>query len=340
MSSVKRRVGDSSLVTRYSSLQWQTVLLVAVLAGGLGGGAAGRAQAETTNRILAVVNDDVITEGDLTAQLHAMLDEEDRRRADDGQTAQMRQAVLRRLIEERLLLQAAKSMEISVGSEEVLERLKEVQRDLGSPEAYAQMLQQAHLTEEQLKQKLREQLLLQKAVDQHVRSAIRVSPSELTRATSSAGDNAGTPRAEEVRAYHLLIRVTETRSAEHALELATHLSQQVLGGADFETVARRYSEDPNADQGGLLEWVRPGQLLPELDEALFRLQPGEVSAPIRTPLGYHVVKVIERRAFSPEQAAESRDQFEQRLYREKFTQAMTKWLDELKANAYIEIFDE
>jgi parvulin-like peptidyl-prolyl isomerase len=224
------------------------------------------------------------------------------------------------------------------------------------------------LTEAKLMQRIREQLLIQHAIDHHVRSTIVVSPSEIANAAASTPRLNGAPRRAphgmhdrepdvvhgrvhhpepnvvqdpaEVRASHLLIRVTDQRSEERALALATQLYDQLLKGADFEALARNYSEGPHAADGGLLGWVRPGEMLPELDHALFRLVPGELSSPIRTRLGFHLVKVVERRMRSADEAVETRQHLEERLYQEKFRDALHQWLEGLRQRAYIEFINE
>lgn len=302
--------------------------------------AGARSEAAETNRMLAVVNEEVITEGDLNARLSAFLKQQDDPTLDGAQAAQMRQAVLQRLIEERLIIQEAKQMPIGVSADEVAERLKAVRKQFEPRERYDAMLQDARMTEEQLRTKIREQLLVQRAIDQHVRSTIVVSPSELRGVEASAPPAPETDAApEEVQAYHLLIRVTPERSAAEAEALAHALYEQLLHGADIKELAVRYSEDPQAHDGGMLGWVPRGQLLPELDEVLFRLQPGELSAPIKTRLGFHLVKVVQRRQGRAPAAAE-RDGGLEQLYQEKFVKAMREWIDRLKEHAYIQVMDE
>lgn len=295
------------------------------------------ADAGAADRIVAVVNEEIITESDVLSQMSALLHDEDPP-ADAAQAHQMRQAVLQRLIDERLIIQEAKRMGVTVGSEEVADRLRDVRARFQHDEEYAAMLKESGLTEEQLKLKLRQQLLVQKAIDAKIRSRIVVSPAELTGAAGLASNRA--QAGEEVLAQHLLIRVTKERPAEQALAMATQLHERLRSGESFEELARTYSEDPHAQEGGRLGWVRHGELLPELDEALIALRPGEFSAPIKSTLGFHLVKVLERRSLSEEQAATSRREMEQHLYQDKFSKAMTQWLQELRRRAYIQLMDE
>ncbi len=293
-------------------------------------------RAELTNRIVAVVNDEVVTEGDVRSHMSALLQREPRSSAASQATPEMRRSVIQRLIDERLIIQEAKKQGLSVSPEDVTSRLKAIRSQLGPAQAYTQMLEESGLTEEQLKDKLREQLLTQKAIDREIRSKLTVSPAEMAKA--SPAPPAAAQGSEEVRAYHLLIRVTEQRSVEDARQLIDRISTQLRHGASFEDVARQYSEDPYAQRGGLMDWVRQGELLPELDHVLFHLPPGELSSPFQTRLGFHLVKVVERRNASSGTTVDPAP--EQRLYQEKFMTALSQWLQELRQRAYIEVVSE
>lgn len=299
----------------------------------------GEAQAQTTNRMVAIVNDEVITEGDVTSHMVSLLRQHDLPDPTAEEAEEMRRAVLARLIEERLIVQEAKRLGLTVGAEEVTERLRAVRQQLGTPEQYQQMLRETQLTEEQLKQSIRDQLLAQTAVDRQVRDKIVVSPSELASLAGSQSVEPSNP-GDEVRAYHLLIRVTERRSEEQARELMTQLHERLQRGEPFEDLAREHSEGPYTQDSGLMDWVRPGELLPELDAVLFQLTAGELSEPIQSRLGFHLVKIVERRSRSAEDAVESRERLEQQLYQQKFGELFEAWLADLKAKAYIQLVDE
>ena len=295
--------------------------------------------AEITNRIIAFVNDDVITEGDVSSQVEAILSQEDAPKKLSGdESNHMWLMMLQRLVGERLMIQEAKRLSLSVAGEEVRERLDAIKARLGSPEEFAAMLQRSQLNEEQLRNKIREQLLAQKAIDQQVRDKIVITSQEIAgELAKSSAPSSGQRASEQIRAYHLLIRITDGRPAEAALELVNELKERLAKGEDPGELSKRYSEDPEAQDGGLMDWVSQGQLLPELDEALFRLQAGETSPPIKTSLGYHVLKVVERKVPAAPDAATARRAAEQRLYEEKFKRGLTAWLNELKQRAYIRV---
>ena len=291
--------------------------------------------AQTVNRIVAFVNDELITEGDVNIRVSGLLQEEDRGAIDSSKADQMRRAVVQRLIEERLMIQEAKRLGVTASSEEVVQRLTQLRQRL-SKEQYEQMLAQAGLNEEQLKSKIREQVLVQKAIDQAVRSKVQISLSDLAGVPAPEA-----PGADEVRVQHLLIRVTPERSADDAKLLATRLHTQLVDKrATFEELAHEHSEDPHASEGGELGWLRRGQLLPELDDVLFALKPGEVSEPIQTRLGFHLVKVLDRRSSALPDGMSPKQALEYKIYHEKFTQLLDRWIGDLKAKAYIRLADE
>ena len=223
---------------------------------------------------------------------------------------------------------------MTLSDQDVIERLDDIRARVGSEELFRRSLAGAGLSEEQLKERLREQLLVQKLIDAKIRSAIMVSPQEIASQLQTHPEEV--KPGDRVRASHILIRVTESRSAEQASALITEIRQQLDGGASFAELAKRYSEDPQADEGGEMGWVAQGQLLPELDAELFRLKPGEISGPIQTRLGFHLIKVDERRTAASLSVLEANRAIYQRLFEQKFQAAMKRWLSELKRKAYIE----
>jgi peptidyl-prolyl cis-trans isomerase SurA len=274
--------------------------------------------------------------------MSALLEDGEAPPDDPEQASAFREVVLDRLVEERLIIQEAKRLGLTADPEEVAERVQALRREFAPKERFEQMLREAQLTEEQLKTKLREQLLMQRAIDGQVRAAISVSPAELQQAAVSATrtEASSNPDEEEVLAAHLLIRVSEKRSVEEARQLIDQLTQRLLTGEAFESLARVYSEGPHAEEGGRLGWVKPDEMLPELASALSTLPPGQVSQPIQSALGFHLVKVLERRQKPPEDFPDSPEAAHHRLYQQKFANAMRAWLDTLKRGAYIHVMEE
>lgn len=138
------------------------------------------------------------------------------------------------------------------------------------------------------------------------------------------------------RTRHILIKSNELISPSEALRRAEQLRERITQGADFAEIARAHSEDiGSAASGGNLGWVSPGQTVPEFEKAMNALKPGELSAPIRSPFGIHIIQVLERRDrdVSQERAqANARNQIHSRKADERYEQ----WLRQLRDEAFVE----
>ena len=140
---------------------------------------------------------------------------------------------------------------------------------------------------------------------------------------------------EQTRARHILVRANESVSESEARRRIDRLRQRVIEGAAFEEIARFNSEDASAARGGELGWVYPGDTVPEFEAAMSKLNAGELSAPVRTPFGWHLIQVLERRASglsSDRRRVEARKALRDR----KVDEAYEEWLRQLRDRAYVE----
>lgn len=141
----------------------------------------------------------------------------------------------------------------------------------------------------------------------------------------------------ETRARHILLRNSAQASPEQAARRLRELKRQIESGQRrFEDVAREVSEDGSAAAGGDLGWYGPGVMVPEFDEPASRLAAGEISEPVASRFGVHLIQVLERRRATVP-VAERREQVRNVLRERKFQQAYQDWVDEIRARAYVEI---
>ena len=144
----------------------------------------------------------------------------------------------------------------------------------------------------------------------------------------------------QTRARHILLRPSAQLSQAQAIERLNGWRQQMAAGqARFEDLAREHSADGSAAGGGELGWASPGQFVPEFEQAMDALRPGEVSPPVVSRFGVHLIRVDERR----QQALSQRDQREavRNIVREKkATEALELWARDIRARAYVEIREE
>ena len=142
---------------------------------------------------------------------------------------------------------------------------------------------------------------------------------------------------EQTRMRHILIRANEAMSESEALRRLNDLRNRIVnGGADFAELARVHSGDATAARGGELDWVYPGDTVPEFERAYRSLKINEISQPVRTPFGYHLIQVLERRSadLSPERR---RLQARQALRDRKSDEAYQDWLRQLRDTVYVEL---
>jgi peptidyl-prolyl cis-trans isomerase SurA len=144
-------------------------------------------------------------------------------------------------------------------------------------------------------------------------------------------------RVTQTRARHILLRPSPQLSTEAAARrLAEYRAQIESRSATFEDLARRYSEDASAAQGGDLGWVSPGGFVPEFEEAMNKLSLGGISQPVVSRFGVHLIQVMERRETTVD-AKQVREQARNVLRERKFEDAYNEWVKELRARAYVEM---
>jgi len=170
----------------------------------------------------------------------------------------------------------------------------------------------------------------------------RTGPGPQAAAAGAPGDpqaQAGAPTGPmpvtQTRARHILIRTSAVVSDEQARQRLAQLRERILQGESFADLARRYSNDATAPQGGELGWLSPGATVPPFEQAMDALADGEISQPVQSPFGWHLIQVEERR--TQDMAEEyQRMQARQALFERRAQPAFEDWLQQLRDQAYID----
>ncbi len=140
----------------------------------------------------------------------------------------------------------------------------------------------------------------------------------------------------QTHARHILIKTSEIISAADAKKRLEQIRQQIVSGsAKFSDMARQYSNDASASKGGDLGWLSPGETVPEFEHAMDALKPGEISQPVQSPFGFHLIQVLERRdqdVTTERQRILARQAIRQR----KIEEAQEEWLRQLRDSAFVE----
>jgi peptidyl-prolyl cis-trans isomerase SurA len=141
---------------------------------------------------------------------------------------------------------------------------------------------------------------------------------------------------QQTHARHILIKITEVMSDKEAETKINAIKERLDNGEKFEVLARQFSEDSTASNGGDLNWVNPGDTVPPFEAAMNALKDGQISAPVRSQFGWHIIQVIERR--SQDMSKESaRLKARQEIRSRKADEAYQDWIRELRDRAYVEL---
>jgi peptidyl-prolyl cis-trans isomerase SurA len=292
---------------------------------------------EVVDRIVAVVNNDAITLGEVQEAV-ALYRQENRGRALDSDEVLFRQ-LLGRLIDARLQLQEADREKITVEDAEVEEEIAERMKRFGARtrEELEAMVKAQGLSFEAVRRRVRDSLRVQKLVRRKVALRVSVTEAEIDRYLAENRDKLETGLTYHAR--HILITPeTDTDAGWEAARIrAEMIRAQLAEGADFADLARRYSRDASARDGGDLGPLKRGELAPEIEQQILALEPGQTSAPFRSRLGWHLFRLESREALEGERLQRLRQQVRDILYRQKYEARLEAWLREIKDRAIIEV---
>ena len=284
--------------------------------------------AQVEDRIVAVVNSDLIMLSDMKRELAPERERLKKHHRGQELTHRLKIAesmALTTMIERRIQLQEAKARGIEVSDEEVkqtIQQLKQQGEKIDEADAWT------------LKN-VRDQLMLLRVVDREVRSGVMVVDSDMRRYYQEHRDRFALPEEYTLSQILLARRSLDDGMASKAKarEILTLLKQ----GETFENLAIQFSEGPNASRGGALGLVRQGELLPPIERAIANLEPGGISDPVDTPEGIHIVRIEEKlpRQFRPYEAVKT--EIQGLVFQQKSEDVFQAWLANLKNKAYIEV---
>jgi peptidyl-prolyl cis-trans isomerase C len=245
--------------------------------------------------------------------------------------------VLDQLIAYRLLIQETKARKVEIFDADVDARVAQIKKQFPSDEAFKQTLAQQHMTEAQLREDAKADMLVTKMLDVEV--TVSVQAQDVTAFYQQNPDKF--QQGERVRASHILIRLPEKadeKVKQEARAKAADVLKQVTSGQDFGALAKQHSQDPgSAPNGGDLGYFQQGQMVGAFERAAFGLKPGEVSDIVETPFGFHIIKVADKQAARTVPIDEVRPQIEQFLQNQQREQRTQSFVETLKAKGKVEI---
>ena len=284
--------------------------------------------ADIRDRIVAVVNTEVIALSELEEEVaEVTLQAQQRFRGAelDQRLRQIDYMGLNRMIERKLQLQIAKRRGIKISDEEVQDAVARLRRVGETPN-------ESDPREVKL---IRDQLTAMRLVNQQIRSGLIVSDEEVLRFYQQHKDRFMLP--PEVRISQILIALGPGSEMLAVREKAQQVFALLKKGERFEELAARYSDGPEGRRGGSLGYIRPGDMLPQIQKAIEQLPPGSVTEPLASPVGMHIIRVDDRKPPQFRPYEEVKEDIRNVVYQLKTEEAYLEWIKEQKDKSYIEI---
>ena len=255
-------------------------------------------------RIAAIVNKDVILSSDLDAQSRQAAARFGVDPSDTTNMKRLRKDVLNQLVEKQVILAEAARLGVTVSPKDVNEAVDQeiegLKERLGGEENYAKALAQEKTTEAALRKRyepeVREQLMIMRTVGREVQNKVSVTDAEVRTYYQTHRDSIA-KRPAGIRLAHILIAFEpDSQQVKKARQRADSIRTVLAKGGSFTQLAAKFSDDPSGQRGGELGTFRRGEMVPEFEAIAFGLKPMEISAPVRTRFGYHVIQVLEHKA--------------------------------------------
>lgn len=295
------------------------------------------AENASLDKIVAIVNDDVITHSELDHALTAIKFQIAQEQAPQPSEAALQKQVLDQLINKKLQLQMAKQAGISVSDDELNKAIERIasQNQISVESLYSHLNQDGMSTRD-YRHEIHDQMVMQKLQQQEVVSHIVISPQEIDGfLRTQAWKNNSTTE------YHLediLIPLSDAPSPQDigaAKKQADIIMTKLKNGANFNELAQKESQGSNALKGGDLGWRKLPEIPTAFVEPVTHLKANGLAGPIQTPNGFHIIRLTDTRAITEKQSAPDRKQIEQLLLQRKFEEAVQNWVSKLRSQAFI-----
>jgi peptidyl-prolyl cis-trans isomerase SurA len=261
------------------------------------------ARAEVLDRIVGVVDNEIILMSELESQLQLYAIQSGTVISDTAVRDSLKREFLDRMIEDKVLLvQAERDTSINVTNKEVEDALSSqiqtIRAQFPSEDAFQDQLRAEGLTikslREQYRDEVKNQIMKDKLIQKRL-ALVRVSSGEVKRFYEANRDSLPEKPAG-VRLAHILVGSQPGQATRDSLyQYASLIRQKAVDGEDFALLARNYSDDPSGAEGGDLGWFSRGEMVPEFEEAAYSLGVGQISDVVETQYGFHIIKCTGRK---------------------------------------------
>ncbi|UXZ54848.1 peptidylprolyl isomerase [Halomonas sp. 7T] len=295
-------------------------------------------QRQMLDSVVAVVNEGVIMRSELDDRINQVEQQAEAQGGNLPPRSQLAQQVLERMVMDEIQLQMARQANLSIDDTELNRQLRTIAESNGmSLDEFADAVEADGMSLAEVRDDIRREMLMRQVQQRRISQRVSVSERDVERFLDQQGVQQGQSFIEETRARHLLIELTPTRDENQARARAEQARQRLQQGVDFAAVAREFSDDRgSAMNGGELGWVRPGQTVPAFEEAMGSLGPNQLSEPVRSQFGYHIIEVLERRRQDVTEESR-REQVRQAIFQRRANEELQAWQREIREQAFVDI---
>ena len=248
------------------------------------------------------------------------------------------QQALTQLVSAELLYQAGQKLEVKELNKLVDDKLAQGRAKFPDADAFARAMKDMDMAENDLRDYTRRDLIITNFIEKTIVPTVTVSEADARKFYDQNPDKFTKP--DSAKASHILLGVDQKASADEkkaAREKAEKLRKELVGGADFATLAKANSTCPSSQQGGDLGFFGKGQMVPAFEKAAFALKPGEISDVVETQFGYHIIKLTEKKAAEKVEFKEVKPRIDDYLKNQKVGAAVNDYLTETRKTAKIEL---
>lgn len=256
----------------------------------------------------------------------------------EKQLNSIKQDIAERMVEKELLYQKTRELGIDVDMDKVDSQINQFKQKFDDEKQYQQQLSQMGYTEELLRSEIKQNMAIQKLIEEEIASKVSLSDKEAEKYYKDNTQEFETPA--RVKARHILIK-TESDASEsdnkEAKKKIQAAEKRLEKGEEFAKVAKDVSEGPSSEKGGDLGFFSKGRMVKGFEDAAFALEPGEVSDIVKTRFGYHLIKVEDKEPASQKSFEEVKGNLKEKMKNEKVSKEMESYLNDLRQKADIKM---
>lgn len=282
--------------------------------------------------IAAVVNEDAITASDVADRMNLIIISTGLKNSDEIRK-KLAPQIIEGLIEEQLQLQEARRLDINITEEEIAQGLNTIAQQNNIPaDQFTDVISKSGINVNTVRNQVRSQLSWNKVVQQKLRPQVNVTDSDIDDFLQRMSSNIG---KTEYLAAEIFLPVDDPKNEVPAQQFAQNLIKEIRSGVPFSRVAQQFSKAAGAQQGGNLGWIQQGHLPSELDSVLITMNKGDLSDPIRSMTGYHILLMRDQRQITQE-SLPTREQVTNAIGLERLERQARRLMMELRAEAFID----